>query len=484
VIRRAATLVHRWLGVSCCSLFLLWFSSGIGMMYWEFPSVSARDRLERAPALTAARIGVSPAEAYRRAQMSGTAIEARLYMLGDRAVYRFRSGEEESIVYADTDQRMPALSREAGARIAAAWRGQSEAATQVDAIEIDQWTVDGSFRALAPLWKYSWASGEQAYVSGRTGDVVQFTTRSSRIGAYLGPIPHWLYFTPLRRHRATWSALIAWTSGLGTVAALLGLSIGISVYSPARRYRHDGAPTAIPFRGRKRWHVALGLIFGTAAITWAFSGMLSMDPFAAPASARRVPTSLRGHVDLPAFAAKDPRKALTELAAFTVKELELTTVAGEPVYLAALAAGAARIVPVRGNLRSEFDADRIAAAVRLGSPRASLLEVRRLEQYDRYYRDRRRRLPLPVMVARLNDDDHTRYYIDPRTAQVVGSYSSGDWVQRWLYHGLHSLDFPGLYDRRPLWDIVVIGFMLGGAGLSITSLLLAWRVITERVSTR
>ena len=27
---------------------------------------------------------------------------------------------------------------------------------------------------------------------------------------------------------------------------------------------------------------------------------------------------------------------------------------------------------------------------------------------------------------------------------------------RWLYHGLHSLDFPFLRYSRPLWDIVVI----------------------------
>jgi hypothetical protein len=50
-------------------------------------------------------------------------------------------------------------------------------------------------------------------------------------------------------------------------------------------------------------------------------------------------------------------------------------------------------------------------------------------------------------------------------------------MSRWLYHGLHSLDFPWLYDHRPLWDIVVISFMLGGTALCVTSLILAWRVI-------
>ena len=82
-----------------------------------------------------------------------------------------------------------------------------------------------------------------------------------------------------------------------------------------------------------------------------------------------------------------------------------------------------------------------------------------------------------MILARLNDAEQTRYYIDPKTARVVGSYSARSWMSRWLYHGLHSLDFPWLYDYRPLWDIVVITFMVGGTALCVTSLILAWRVL-------
>src|SRR4029453_4237981 len=100
-----------------------------------------------------------------------------------------------------------------------------------------------------------------------------------------------------------------------------------------------------------------------------------------------------------------------------------------------------------------------------------------LRQYDRYYLDRHRGRPLPVILVKLNDAARTRYYIDPKTARVAGSYRSGNWVTRWLYHGLHSLDFPWLYNYRPLWDIVVITFMAGGPALCVTSLVLAWRVL-------
>jgi hypothetical protein len=45
----------------------------------------------------------------------------------------------------------------------------------------DQWTVYSSVRPYGPFWKYTWPNGQETYVSRSTGDVVQDTTRGSRI---------------------------------------------------------------------------------------------------------------------------------------------------------------------------------------------------------------------------------------------------------------------------------------------------------------
>ena len=42
---RLLIFVHRWLGVALSVIFAIWFLSGIVMMYWTYPEVSARDRL-------------------------------------------------------------------------------------------------------------------------------------------------------------------------------------------------------------------------------------------------------------------------------------------------------------------------------------------------------------------------------------------------------------------------------------------------------
>ena len=100
---------------------------------------------------------------------------------------------------------------------------------------------------------------------------------------------------------------------------------------------------------------------------------------------------------------------------------------------------------------------------------------------DPFSRNCRGRLYRTGDLARFNDEENTRLYIDPKTSRVVSTYSSRNWMSRWLYHGLHSLDFPWLYNYRPLWDIVVITFMVGGTALCVTSLVLAWRVLGRKL---
>jgi hypothetical protein len=192
--------------------------------------------------------------------------------------------------------------------------------------------------------------------------------------------------------------------------------------------------------------------------------------------------ALRSRLTLAAFERKSPRQALAALTNSGVKELELIVVGGEPVYLAMLRPGDTRVVPVDGQPAPGFDTEQIIGLVRNAAGSEVLASIDKVDHYDRYYLDRHGERPLPAIVVRFSDIDHTRYYIDPRTARIVGSYSSSRWISRWLYHALHSLDFPWLYNHRPLWDIVVITFMLGGTGLAVTALILAWRVVGRKLN--
>jgi hypothetical protein len=483
VIRRGLVAVHRWLGVALALNFFVWFASGIGMMYWDFPGISAEDRLARLPVLDGHQIHVSLAEAFASAGIE-SASQARLEMFDGRPVYWLRSGPTERVVYADSREIRGAITRDQIDRIAAQWVGRTIATAIVRRVDdVDQWTVQLPLARLKPVWQYSWPGGDVVYVSQASGEVIQHTTRASRLAAYVGAIPHWLYVTPLRKNGPLWSRIVIWLSGVGTLAAALGLTIGVWTFSPSRKYRRAGVAVRVPYRGWKRWHTILGLLVGMAALTWAFSGMLSMDPFPLPGDPPQtedIEQALRGPIQGTAFRSLGPDAALALLGG-KAKQLEFVF-SVEPFYVATLESGDTRILNLSASIRASLDPRDIAQAIRNAVQPDKVAEAELLNEYDRYYLDRHHARPLPVLLVRLADRDASRFYVDPKTARLVGTYNDRNWVTRWLYHGLHSLNFPWLYRYRPLWDVIVGAFMVAGAALCFTSLVMAWQVVGRTIS--
>ncbi len=123
VVKRSLIFIHRWLGITLCVVFLLWFPSGIGMMYWGFPNVSRDDRLERSPALDASTIKLSPGDALKVLGVDDPG-QIRLNTFDGRPVYRIGGFGGQSIVYADTGEEQLAVPMEMVHRAAAAWTGQ------------------------------------------------------------------------------------------------------------------------------------------------------------------------------------------------------------------------------------------------------------------------------------------------------------------------------------------------------------------------
>ncbi len=501
-------VLHRWLGVALCVLFLLWFPSGIGMMYWGMPAVTARDRLARAPAFDPSTIVLSPREAAERLDASPAPGDIRLGSFDGRPVYRIGGAGGGRIVYADTGDVQGDASHLLRRRVAAAWTGQPAADATVTTIgEPDQWLVGSQLRNLRPLWKHSWPNGEDVYI-GASGEVLQYTTPTTRLQAYLSAVPHWLYFTPLRKHQPVWIRFATYTAMIGAVGAIIGVVLGAWLYSPRKGYRHAGLPSRIPYRGQKRWHTILGLVFGVATVTWTVSGSLAFLPFPpsqpAPSQAQARPAqapdrppqgqragrrggatagpaaALRGRIGLDDIDAVHPRQLLAQHADLGIRELSYTSFDGEPHYSAALADGTSRLFSLDGRIVDRFDRDRIVAIVRRSLPDPGAAEFRTVDRYDYYYQDRTGQRPLPVLLVLTHDEVGTRYYIDPKTA-TASTYSDRNWARRFFYSGLHSLNFPWLYNHRPLWDIVVITFMVGGTALCGTALVLAWRAVGKKL---
>ena len=210
-LKRSAIFVHRWLGVALCVVFLLWFPSGIGMMYWDLPDVSGR-RSARA---------IACARCIEGAPLAGTGVRH------DRRRTSADSGPSQLV-------RRPSCVplRRRSHRLRRHGRRANRRLARVDAARrggVDRPAGErragriGRRKSISGRWAAPFVIGRCGNTRGRTasrstcpersGDVVQYTTTGSRLGAYVGAIPHWLYFTPLRKHGPEWSRVVIWSSG-------------------------------------------------------------------------------------------------------------------------------------------------------------------------------------------------------------------------------------------------------------------------------
>jgi hypothetical protein len=495
--RRVLILTHRYLGIPLSVLFVLWFVTGIAMMYvGGMPTLSAQTRLQKLPALDVSAVRLTPAEAAAQAA-SGFGRAALTTVLG-RPAYRFASPYGTATVFADTGEPLEGVSLDTARAVAAEFVGvPSNDVELISTVERpDQWTLQLG-RDL-PLYKFAArdGAGTEVYVSPHLGEVRLVTTTKSRTLAWIATIPHWFYITPLRTNQPLWYWTVVVASGLGCLLAVLGLVLGVTQFNKTKPFRWSAA---VRYRGLMRWHYITGAFFGVFALTWVFSGLLSMEPFdwTNVEGSLDVPNDALtgGPVDLqqfPAFAA-EPWGAL--LAGRTLKEIEFRRIADAPYYVARYTGAAVEPEPQRERLhqpypitgRAEprhllvdartltaraqpFPAATLVERLRRAVPDASIASHELLESYDSYYYSRNGQAALPVLRVKFADPMETWVYVDPELGQIVASIHRLHRVERWLYNGFHSLDFGFWYGRRPLWDLGMIVLSLGALATSTIGL--------------
>jgi uncharacterized iron-regulated membrane protein len=319
------------------------------------------------------------------------------------------------------------------------------------------------------------ADGTELYVSSVTGEVVRDSHRAERLLNYPGAVTHWLYPTVIRRHAEAWARMVEILSVVGVILGLTGLWIGL------HRWRWRAAPrvSRVPYRGLMRWHHITGLAFGLVAITWVFSGLLSMNP--AELNPSRSPTAAQAEVlsGKPLTPADFEIDALRHLDS-SVIDAELVHYDSRPYYRTTNREGAVSLLPANAMPGELPQVEAIVERAARLLPSAPLLRTAVLTKYDDYWYTRRPEnggRALPVVRIEFDDAARTWFYVDPVMGQVLERSTRLNRLYRWLYNGLHSWDIQWLWERRPLWDIAVIAFSLGGLALSVTGIITGWRYL-------
>lgn len=455
------------------------------MMYASYPELTPAQRLALLPPLDLARCCVPLDSAARAARLNRVLREARVAMILDRPVYRLRDdSDRRALVYADSGTLLDTLPLSLAAGLASRVIGSPRDEGTVLG-RPDQWILEEA-RSDLPVVRFAIrdAAATRIYVSLVSGEIIQMVSRRQRALAWMGAIPHWIYPALLRRHRDVWRHIVLALAAFGALTALLGIILG--VWRIRLRYRDQWlrSPFVDPWM---RWHHYLGLAFGVFAFTWVFSGLLSLDPFewspgGAPSRAE-AGAMAGGPLDLDSVALS-PREAWEHMrGAISARALELTRIGGKVFYVGAESPSATRLLPADqlGALpRARLDRDDLLFAFRSVARGAPIVSVTELSTYDDYYYAHTSDRTLPVLRIVLGDGEASWYYLDVRTGTIALKTTRRSRAERWLYHGLHSLDFKMLMSHAPLWDVVVILLCLGGLTLSGTGSVLAVRWLDSR----
>ena len=463
---RALVVLHRYLGIAVGLLMALWFVSGIVMMYVGFPRLTEAERLRAVspvPWQACCRFGdlLPDDQPILRAQVENH--------LGEPALRLRRIGARDGLVDLARGTFVT-VDAEAARRVALAATpriaGREATIVAQEEVTTDQWTVGRYFRDR-PLHRLDFddPASTSVYVASTGGQIVLVTTATQRFWNWLGTIPHWLYFTSLRNDVALWSEVVIWASIVGTFLTVMGLVLGVIQFRRARS----------PYRGLFYWHHVTGLVFGIVTLTWVVSGLVSMNPWGFLESRGSGEASLIqgappkwGEIK----ASLEALRAQPELAG--VVSLTTAPFAGRLYWLATREDGGSVRVDASGHVAAPSEADLAGAAARLAGV-LGIAEQGLMSEEDAYYFNRRDDFVLPVYRVILNDDERTRYYLDPASGALLQRADANGRWHRWLFGALHRIDFTATMRARPFWDVLVLALMLGGLALSVTGCYLALR---------
>lgn len=505
--KRWLYLVHRWLGVLLCSVFALWFVSGIVMMYVGYPKLTPAERLEHLPPLRGVPIALEPAQALQAAGLQSPLQELRLALAsGGRPVYVVtpasdlepgskaarRSKTAPLVIDATTGELIRNVSAEHALASAETFSFSRNSALNTGTpprhlgiVGEDAFTHSKAMDMHRPLHVVALddADGTVVYVSSATGEVVRDATRNERLWNYAGAWIHWLYLFRGNMFDRYWTDIVNWLSIVGVVLALTGTVVGVMRWRfTGPRYK-SGSRSPYP-GGMMKWHHTTGLLFAGITITWVFSGLMSMNPwklFDSGAPPLRTAAMHGGPLQLVRGEPMASVRTLLAHATPNVRELRWVRTAGHTVVQAWNPSGVATLLDAyTAEPRTIAPQELTAAAARLVN--APMLEIQTLHAYDLHYYDRAPHTmgggadkPLPVWRVVFSDPQATWVHIDPRTGTVLGRTDNHRRTSRWLFSMLHSWDWLPLLERRPLWDVVLIVLSLGGTALSLTGVVVGWR---------
>lgn len=483
--KRWTYLVHRWLGIGGCLLMLLWFVSGMVMLFIGYPKLTPGERLAALPVLGDARDlqGLSVLPAVVQAEPEVVALTT----LRGEPAYVVRNGSNVGAWSAVTGQALLPVSAQRAEASAAQFAG-GQAFVGATRVDEDRWTHSRALDAHRPLYRVEVGGAQpgDVYVSSHTGEVVQDAPHVQQRWNYAGAWLHWLYFLRMQSVDPVWTWVVIVLSALCTVAVISGIVVGVWRWRFRGHYRTGAkTPYVEPWM---RWHHLIGLVAAAFVFTWIFSGLMSMNPLGVFSSTREAIDTGRyrgGAVAVDgALGESAALLAAVDDAGFKPVEIQWRRIGGELFAVLLDGQGETRIV---SGSDGHLQVARLLPAAWLQQKVRALSDAP-VQGYwvqhaaDAYFYPRApeamngaavRRFP--VAVADFDDAEATRVYLDLATGDPLLTMGRRERVGRWLFHFLHSWDLPAMLRQVTARLAVLLLLSLAGAALCATATVIGYR---------
>ncbi|MGG4603680.1 PepSY domain-containing protein [Paenalcaligenes sp. Me131] len=483
--------LHRWSGVAVAILMVLWFFSGIVMLFVGYPKLYPWEHIARVGPLQQASCCVPLQTALEAVPSAdGVVNSVRVVAVGGKPQYHIVQGRNVHAVDAQTGVLLaPITAQNAVDSVTHYLQGS---ATYEGLVEADMWTRSGVLQPHRPLHKVR-ANDEAdtiVYVSSRTGEVVLLADAHTRNWNYVGAWLHWLYMFRGPTPDPIWHWLIVVLSAVAVVSTIAGTVVGIWRWRFRKPYR-SGARTPYPSRAM-RWHHISGLLFCAITLAWILSGLLSMNPFGV-FSPNQIANkaAYQGKALSATWFDKSANDFIAAMPAGSLREIQWTLIDGYPYLVGRNADNQTAVMPAVGDgpttILQHMDEHQLVAAAKhlFDFPIES---VQRLEQYDTYYYTRApqamrgaREKPLPILRIQFADPDNNWVHIDPRTGEIESIMDNHQRSERWWFELLHSWDLPAMLRAETLRNVVLILLSVGGLLGSATGVVIGYRRIRTTV---
>lgn len=460
--------VHAFLGALLSLLFLIWFLSGFMMMFTSFPRLGGKDAKHKTEINGE---GLPSLEKILSCLPEGEQLSSfRLTTIEDKPVLDLKTPNAHYLLSADS------LLKPIESKVSDEWiisyaeRWSSYPIMGIDTLRtLDAWTPYSSLKKKLPIYRFRYSDPEKTYlyISSKSGEPLQTCTKTQRLKASLGTIPHMLYFWQLRQNRDLWLLIVSILAGLGAIMTLTGLIVGVQVY--VQKYKRSGQLRSPYKKKAYKWHHIFGTIFGFFVMMFALSGMMSLNDLPEWMVKQHNPhlkneIRKKDKLEIQSFLASDYRD-LMKLK--NVQEITFQQF-GQTPYFIIIHSGEASQYRLSSDGKITplfFSEDEVKK--RIARHLDSTIEIELMQEYDNYYCSTSGKSELPIYRIKANDPDKSIIYVSPTTG-YTRYYNTSGRVKKWIYPAFHSLRFKFFANHPTFRMVLMMILVLGGSIVSAT----------------